>query len=78
MREWPWLEMVGQLDRASIAFVVNNGDRSRGFVDCEINAAEHVWPREVPKRGPFFLCDKSVWVFFLIRGDQSAVRLRPH
>ena len=35
MRKWSWGEMVAQLDGESLRYVVQDGDRSRGLVDCE-------------------------------------------
>ena len=35
LREWSWHEMVAQLDRKSLEYVVEDGNRSRGLVGCE-------------------------------------------
>ena len=82
MREWSWLEMVGQLDRESLAYVVEDGDRSRGLVACEIRwrPGSYDHKRHHEKRlaeRPEEHITLPVWDFVLIRSDQSGVRLHP-
>ena len=76
-RVWSWWVMVAQIDEASIRYVVEDGDRSRGLVRCEFrprrNSYDHA--RQSQTNAPQEqLLD---WDFVLVRSDESAVRLRP-
>ena len=82
MREWSWLEMVVALDRVSLEYVVQDGDRSRGLISCELRPRPGSYDH---KRHHALRLAKTpvqdvrlpVWDFVLIRSDKSAVRLHP-
>ena len=77
MREWSWHEIVAHLDRASLEKVVQDGDPTRGLVGCEFrprrNSSDH--KRQVQPNAPQE--QLRDWDFFLVRSDDSAVRLHP-
>ena len=82
LREWSWWELVAQLNGASLACVVEDGDNSRGLVACEFrprpNSYDHKRHHEKRTAGkPEEDAQLRVWDFVLIRSDQSAVRLHP-
>ena len=82
LREWSWWELVAQLNGASLAYVVEDGDNSRGLIACEFrprtNSYDHKRHHEKRTAGkPEEDAQLRVWDFVLIRSDQSAVRHHP-
>ena len=77
MREWSWWEMVAHLDDESLRYVVQDGDRSRGLVGCEVRrrtgSYDHSRQVKRPGQGP----QLTKWDFVLKRSDGTAVRLHP-
>ena len=70
--------MVAQMHEASIRYVVEDGDRSRGLVGCEVrrrrNSYDHKRQVQCPDGHP----QLRAWDFILKRSDGTAVRLHPH
>ena len=82
MREWSWLEMVAALDRESLEYVVQDGDRSRGLVSCELRSRPGSYDNKRhdalrKAKTPVQNVRLPMWDFVLIRSDKSAVRLHP-
>ena len=76
-RLWSWCMMVAQMDEESIKYVVEDGDRSRGLVGCEMRKREgsydHSRQVQLPRDHP----QLRDWDFILKRNDGTAVRLHP-
>ena len=76
-RLWSWWMMVAQMDEDSIKYVVEDGDRSRGLVGCEVrrrrNPYDHKRQAQCPDGNP----QLRDWASILKRGDGTAVRLHP-
>ena len=76
MRTWSWMEMVGQLNKDGIEYVVEDGVPGRCLVGCEIklrrNSYDH--SRQVNERNAK---KKLAWDFVIYRNDGTAVRLHP-
>jgi hypothetical protein len=80
--DWSWLEMVAQLDRESMAFVVSGPDnRSGGLVGCDVDSrpgsydhARHHALRVAGAPEPSHL---PIWDFVLRRNDGTSIRLHP-
>ena len=76
MRVWSWWEMVAQLNEASLRYVVEDGDETRGLVGCEFRrrtgSYDHSRQVQLPPSHPAQL---RCWDFVLKRSDGSA-RLR--
>ena len=69
--------MVAQMDEEAIRYVVEDGDRSRGLVGCEMRKREgsydHSRQVQLPRHHP----QLRDWDFILKRNDGTAVRLHP-
>ena len=76
-RVWSWCMMVALMDEESIKYVVEDGDRSRGLVGCEIRkrdgSDDHSRQVQLPRDHP----QLRDWDFILKRNDGTAVRLHP-
>ena len=78
MREWSWWEMVAQLDDESLRYVVQDGDRSRGFVGCEFRLREGSYDHSRQVQMPNWDSRQlQCWDFVLKRSDGTAVALHP-
>ena len=78
MRVWSWWEMVAQLNEASLRYVVEDGDETRGLVGCEFRkrTGSYDHSRQVqPAYGD--RAQLRCWDFILRRSDGTAVRLHP-
>ena len=77
MREWSWHEMVAQLDRKSLTYVVEGDNRSRGLVGCEFRPRRNSYDHARQVQGDAPNHQLPDWDFILVRSDGSAVRLHP-
>ena len=82
--KWLWLEMVAQLDQATMELVVcgPGGDRSRGLVSCQICACPNSYDHNRQAKrvrdgaGKQTVCLQR-WDVLLLRDDGSGIRLHP-
>ncbi len=90
MRSWSWMEMVAQLDDASMEFVVIGEGRSRGLVGCDMairpGSYDHSRHHQFEEGGRIAAARHGyqggatrlpTWDFVLRREDGSAIRLHP-
>ena len=89
MRSWSWMEMVAQLDDASIEFVVTGEGRSGGLVGCDLSTRpgsyDHSRRHQLEDGGATVAAQHGfegiyqlpTWDFVLRRDDGSAIRLHP-
>ena len=77
MRVWSWWEMVAQLDEASLRYVVEDGDETRGLVGCEFRKRTGSYDHSRQVQGPANPAQLLCWDFVLKRSDGTAVRLHP-
>ena len=84
MLEWSWLEMVAQLDRDSMKYVVEGDGGSRGIIGCEVairpgsydHKRHHKWKtqNDTSRDKTCFPC----WDFVIHREDGTGIRLHPN
>jgi len=80
--KWSWLEMVAQLDDASMTHVVRGpGNSSRGLVGCDIaprpGSYDHARSVAQAQNAQGALLKLPLWDFVLRREDGSAIRVHP-
>ena len=80
--KWSWLEMVAQLDDASMTHVVSGpGNSSRGLVGCDIaprpGSYDHARSVAQAQHAQGALLKLPLWDFVLRREDGSAIRVHP-
>ena len=68
---------VAQLDDESLGFVVQDGDRSRGLVDCEFRQRRGSYDHKRQVQQPNVPAKLRCWDFVTTRSDGTAVRLHP-
>ena len=76
-RVWSWWVMVAQIDEDSIRYVVEDGDRSRGLVGCEVRRRRNPYDHKRQVQCPDGHPQLRDWAFILKRSDGTAVRLQP-
>ena len=80
---WSWLQLVAQMDAATMQRVAcgPDNDRSRGIVRCEFrpcpNSYDHKRHAKGVDRGGAQTIRLPVWDFVLIRDDGSGIRVHP-
>ena len=74
MRVWSWWEMVAQLNEASLRYVVEDGDETRGLVGCEFRKRTGSYDHSRQVQGPANPSQVLCWDFVLKRSDGTAVR----
>ena len=77
MRVWSWWEMVAQLHEASLRYVVEDGDETRGLVGCEFRKRTGSYDHSRQVQGLANPAQLLCWDFVLKRSDGTAVRLHP-
>ena len=76
-RGWSWWVMGAQMDEESIRYVVEDGDRSRGLVGCEVRRRRNPYDHKRQVQCPDGHPQLRDWAFILKRSDGTAVRLHP-
>ena len=69
--------MVAQLNEASLRYVVEDGDETRGLVGCEFRKRTGSYDHSRQVQEPANAAQKLCWDFVLKRSDGTAVRLHP-
>ena len=69
--------MVAQLNEASLRYVVEDGDETRGLVGCEFRKRTGSYDHSRQVQGPANPAQLLCWDFVLKRSDGTAVRLHP-